>query len=107
MALAIVKRRIEKQGDGEIFRKKGGTLWTTENLNQCCQRIVAKVKIPFSPYVLRHTAASNLLVASRDAVTTAAILGHTDVNMLSKVYGHLDKHPEHLKRLLDETNGAA
>lgn len=55
--------------------------------------------------VLRHTAASNVLVASRDAVTTAAILGHTDVSMLSRVYGHLDKHPEHLKRLLDETNG--
>jgi integrase len=48
-----------------------------------------------------------MLVASRDAVTTAAILGHTDVNMLSKVYGHLDKHPEHLKRLLYETNGVA
>lgn len=114
VALAIVKRRIEAQGDGPIFRQKGGTLWTTTNLNHCCQRLARKVgfkdakpEIPFSPYVLRHTAASNLLVASRDAVTTAAILGHTDVNMLSKVYGHLDKHPEHLKRLLDETNGAA
>ena len=27
--------------------------------------------------------------------------------VLSKVYGHLDKHPEHLEQLLDETNGAA
>jgi integrase len=107
VALAIVKRRIEEQGDGLIFRKLRGAAWTTENLNQCCQRLKKKVGIEFSPYVLRHTAASNLLVQSRDAVTTAAILGHTDVNMLSRVYGHLDKHPEHLKRLLDETNGAA
>jgi integrase len=107
VALAIVKRRIEKQGGGEIFRKGNDTAWTGPNLGQCCCRLARAVKIPFSPYVLRHTAASNLLVASRDAVTTAAILGHTDVKMLSKVYGHLDKHPEHLKRLLDETNRAA
>ena len=55
---------------------------------------------------LRIGLADKLLVSTKDSVTTAAILGHTDVKMLSRVYGHLDKHPEHLKRLLDETNGS-
>jgi integrase len=104
IALALVRQRIEAQGPGEIFRKRNGTAWSSYNLSQYCARLGRKVKIPFSPYVLRHTAASNLLVGTGDAVTTAAILGHTDVRMLSQVYGHLDKHPEHLKKLLDETN---
>jgi integrase len=107
VALAIVQRRITEQGEGPVFRKQNGTLWTTENLNHCCQRLAGKVGIPFSPYVLRHTAASNLLVSTGNDVATATILGHTDINMLRKVYGHLDKHPEHLKKLLDDTNGGA
>jgi hypothetical protein len=44
-------------------------------------------------------------VATGNDVATATILGHSDVKMLKKVYGHLDKHL--LKRLLDEANGAA
>jgi integrase len=107
VALAIVKRRIEKQGYGPVFRKRDGSAWSSQNLSQYCARLAAKVKIPFSAYVLRHTAASNLLVATGNDVATATILGHSDVKMLKKVYGHLDKHPEHLKRLLDEANGAA
>ncbi len=35
------------------------------------------------------------------------ILGRSDVKMLRQVYGHLDKHPEHLKKLLDDADGAA
>ena len=96
---------LRNKGNGEIYRKKDGTLWTTETLGQACKRVAKKVGIPFTPYVLRHSAASNLLMASRDAVTMAAILGHTDVNMLSNGYGHLDKQPEHLKQLLDDANG--
>jgi integrase len=107
VSLAIVKRRIEKQGDGPIFRKQNGSAWSSQNLSQYCARLAVKVKIPFSAYTLRHTAASNLLVATGSDVATATILGHSDVSMLKKVYGHLDKHPEHLKWLLDEANGAA
>lgn len=51
-------------------------------------------------YDARHGFATRKLIQGHDHLTVAAIMGHRDGSMLAKVYSHVDKDTEHLKRAL-------
>jgi integrase len=41
-------------------------------------------------------------VQGHDHLTVATLLGHRDGTMLAKVYSHLDRNTDHLKRALED-----
>lgn len=50
--------------------------------------------IPYQrPYVLRHTLISHLIESGASLVQAAAIAGHADTTMVSRVYGHMVNLP--------------
>jgi site-specific recombinase XerD len=53
-------------------------------------------------YAARHGFATRKLVQGHDCLTVATLLGHADGSMLAKVYQHLDKNGEFLKKALRE-----
>lgn len=56
--------------------------------------LLKKCNIPYQrPYALRHTLISHLIEAGASLVQAAAIAGHKDTAMVSKVYGHMVNLP--------------
>ncbi len=51
-------------------------------------------------YDLRHGFATRKLVQGHDHLTVAELLGHKDGAMLARVYQHLNRNSEHLKKVL-------
>ena len=53
-------------------------------------------------HVARHGFATRKLVQGHDHLTVAELMGHRDGTMLAKVYGHLDRNTDHLKKALED-----
>jgi integrase len=57
-------------------------------------RKVKKIIPNFSPYALRHTAASQWIEMNLLPKRIQALMGHTDLKMTMDTYGHLWQDPE-------------
>lgn len=53
-----------------------------------------------TPYAVRHTFATEKIIQGVDLVTIATLMGHVDLKMLMKVYQHIRKRGEHLRKAL-------
>lgn len=59
----------------------------------------------FCLYGARHGFATRKLEGGLDHITVAALLGHADATMLSRVYSHLGDHHDYLHEQLNKTAG--
>ena len=84
--------------------RRGGTKRTYRyNPQKLWRRILATamgggVK-RITPHGMRHSFASNLLMAGVSDVKVARWLGHADTKMVHKTYGHLMAYDEDIDRL--------
>jgi integrase len=92
-SLEIVK---ERTNEGKLFTNRDGRPWTSFALNCRFHRLKEKLGERFSPYLFRHGFTQRLLVSGVDHLTVAALLGHADGTMVSKVYSHMDQADEQL-----------
>ena len=53
-------------------------------------------------YDARHGFGTRKLIQGHDSLTVAELMGHRDGTMLAKVYGHLDRNADHLKKALED-----
>lgn len=104
-ALDIVRGRMEKAA-GKLFTNRDGGQWTSFSLNCRFHRLKDKLGERFSPYLFRHGFTQKMLVSGVDHLTVAALLGHADGTMVSKVYSHMDQADEHLRAALRKGNGS-
>lgn len=102
-ALEIV---TERTGADRLFTNRDGRPWTSFALNCRFHRLKEKLGERFSPYLFRHGFTQRLLVSGVDHLTVAALLGHADGTMVSKVYSHMDQADEHLREALRKDAGA-
>ncbi len=94
------RRRIygSKWVDTEyVFTQNNGEMMNPDSITQWLDKFSSENDLPhIHPHALRHTTASEMIAKGVDAVTAAAVLGHTP-EVLLKIYSHV----------LDETRDKA
>ncbi|MDB5344290.1 MAG: site-specific tyrosine recombinase XerC [Schlesneria sp.] len=96
-ALKIVKARM---GNGLIFQTRSGTAFTKDLVRQRFEKLEAAVHFRYCLTHFRHAFAHRSLTAGIDSLTVATLLGHSSTRMLERVYGHLMKAHDHLRKEL-------
>jgi integrase len=96
-AEATVSRLSGLHPDGPIFRNRRGNPWDAQNFNCRFCRLAKKLGTKYALTALRHSFATRLLEAGVDHVTVAALLGHVDATMLSRVYSHVGAKTDFLR----------
>lgn len=99
-AFEICRRLALKHPDGPIFRNPRDKPWTTEKLDRHCAMMSGKLGFRVTPYMIRHTFATRKIIEGVDLVTIATLMGHVDLKMLMKIYQHVRRRGEHLRKAL-------
>lgn len=104
-AFKITKRRMQKYTDGPIFRNTSGNPWTSYAVNCRFVRLEKHIGRKIALYDFRHSFTERLRQAGVDSVNIAALLGHSDLSMVGRVYAHPHVSPEHLLDTLNTGSG--
>jgi integrase len=105
-AAEIVAPLVLSHHDGPIFRNVDGNPWDAQNFNCRFFRLHAKLGVKYTLTSIRHSYATRLLEAGCDHVTVAALMGHVDAVMLSRVYSHVGEKSDFLREELLRASGA-
>jgi integrase len=90
--------------EGNLFVNGQGKPYTKNAVVHRLARMRESLKIEgVIAYAYRHTFATDALLAGNDLATVAAMLGHKDTSMVSKVYGHLDQNAKHMHAAVAKT----
>ncbi len=101
-ALEIVTRLMGIRTEGKLFRNNRGDPWTKYAVCNRMHRLSRATGRKKAMYDARHGFATRKLVQGHDHLTVAELMGHRDGTMLAKVYGHLDRNVDHLKKALED-----
>ncbi len=96
-AASICERLGKRYPDGPIFRNKYGGNWTADALKCAMDRLFARTGKRFAMVDFRHGFATRKLKDGVGTITLAALMGHADGSMISKVYSHVHEDDEHLR----------
>jgi integrase len=94
--LEIVQRCALKSPEGPLFLNANGRAWKSKSVNDRFTAMKAKLGFAFFPYILRHTYITDALMRGVDPITLAALVGHRDAVMISRVYAHVAQNDEFL-----------
>jgi len=107
LALGALKAQKAKQASeklaaelyddsGHVFQTEHGGFQRPMQVSDAFRTIADHAKVPVTPHVMRHTAASWMLSAGIDAKTVSVILGHSTPVTTLNIYAHLmpgdDRH---------------
>ena len=103
-AQEITNRLVNERPEGPLFRNSFGKPWTKNSIAHAFQRLSAQVGFRVMAYHIRHTFATDALVAGVDPVTVGVLMGHKDATMVARVYQHVAYRSEHLKASLEKAS---
>ena len=101
-AFEICQRLALKYPEGPIFRTSAGKPWTRRGVLLPIVELSKKLGFEVCPYAIRHCFATDAIIRGVDLQTIATFMGHTDLNMLSKVYQHIRRRSDHLRAGLNK-----
>lgn len=88
--------------NGEIMRKyRYDTIW------ERCKRKIEKQlghKTEITPYYFRHNFCTELYYSNVSLKEAQRLMGHSDINMIMKIYSHLDAKKENTKTKIQAIN---
>lgn len=96
--LTITKVLLARRLSGPLFVNDNGEPWKKDSVDQRMRRIRKRLDLPPATvvYAYRHGFATDALLSGVSIATVAQLLEHTSTQMVSRVYGHLDQHQQHL-----------
>lgn len=97
-AVEVSRRLAAAHPDGPLFRNTLGNAWTRWAVALRMGRLAARLGFRREAAVsgLRHGFITDALEAGVPPATVAALVGHKDLTMISRVYSHLSERHEHL-----------
>ena len=108
--LELSRKMVAKLPDSPLFRSpRSGKRFTPNGIRCRFRRL--REKLPhlkhFVAYSARHTYATHALMNGVGVAQVAELLGHSDVQMVSRVYGHLTDQVQHMREAaMKATSGA-
>lgn len=95
----LVKVLIKRYPAGPLFRNKRDEPWTSNAFRLRWKRLRDKLNLPAGTcaYAVRHTYTTEGLERGVPVATMAELLGHQDLSMISRHYGHLAQKSQHLR----------
>lgn len=108
-AIELSRRLAAKQGGGFLFRNMLGRPWTKDAVNGAFANLREKMAYgpEFVPYAYRHLYVTDALERGVNPATVAELVGHTNLNMIMKVYSKLKLRTDHLKAAAGIVTGAS
>ncbi len=88
------RRGRPRGGKGWIYRYNPKKVWA-----RICKQVVKAGGKAITMYGMRHSFASNLLIAGVSDVKVGRWLGHSDTRMVHKHYGHLQSYDDDINAL--------
>lgn len=101
----ITQRLMLKNPEGPLFRTKRGTPWSKDKLCRRLQRLARRTGIKATPYAIRHTYITDAIANGVDPVTVATIVGHKGLDMIMRVYQHVQLRTDHMQTALQKAVG--
>jgi integrase len=101
-ALEIIRRLVAAYPEGKLFRNRRRLPWSKSAVCNRFHRLSEKTGKRMLCYAARHGFATRKLIQGKGALTISQLMGHADGSMLARVYGHLDKNVDFLKKALDD-----
>lgn len=97
--LELVRQLAERNPTGCLFRNTRGEPWTRNAVRCMFRRICRRLNLArVSAYAYRHSFATDALERGVAPASVAALMNHTDLSMISRVYSHLSERRETLRR---------
>ena len=87
-----------------VFLNSRGEPWTVNAVRLRIKRIKDKTDLPADvcSYLLRHSFGTNAILNGVDVATVAELMGHSNLDMISKVYCHLAGEHKHLHEAVEK-----
>ena len=100
----LVKALLKRYPTGSLFRNKRGKPWTSNAFRLRWKRLREKLGLPEGTcaYAIRHTFTTEGLERGVPVATMAELLGHQDLGMISRHYGHLAQKSQHLRAAAEQ-----
>jgi integrase len=86
---------------GPVFRSSRGKPWTKDTINAAFVRLKGKIGRKLHLGAWRKGYATEALKGGIDTVSVAALLGHTNAAMISRVYGQVQRDPKYMAELAE------
>ncbi|HEY4311537.1 MAG TPA: tyrosine-type recombinase/integrase [Pirellulales bacterium] len=100
-AEGIIRRLLKLYPNELLFRNSKGRGWNYASMNCRFSTLKKHLGVKYCGYALRHGFATRKLESGLDHITVAALMGHADATMLSKVYSHIGDRHDHLRDQLN------
>jgi integrase len=97
-ALSILKPLAGRYPTGTLFRTAAGTAWDRRSVNSAFYRLGKKSGIKTHLGAFRKGYTTQALKNGVDTVSVAALLGHKDAVMVSRVYAKVSQDPEFMRK---------
>jgi integrase len=97
-ALEIITRLMPEGREGTLFLNQRGLSWSKFAVCNRMFRLSEKLGKRIIMYGSRHGFCQRKLIQGHQVLLVAQLMGHSDATMVSKVYSHLDKTPDLLKK---------
>jgi integrase len=97
--MRLIRALLKRYPTGPLFRNKLGEPWTGNAFQLRWKRLREKLGLPVGTcaYAVRHTYTTEGLERGVPVATMAELLGHQDLSMISRHYGHLAQKSQHLR----------